>query len=66
MRPSFGITSKLFVALFILSIVVTLVMGAVVRWRFDANFLDYVNVREAERMAVLARSVESAYTQYGG
>ncbi|MBC3640921.1 two-component sensor histidine kinase, partial [Klebsiella sp. Kps] len=57
MRPSFGITSKLFVALFMLSIVVALAMGAAVRWRFDANFLDYVNAREAERMAVLAQSV---------
>lgn len=65
MRPSFGITSKLFVALFMLSIVVALAMGAAVRWRFDANFLDYVNAREAERMAVLAQGVEAAYTQHG-
>lgn len=65
MRPSFGITSKLFVALFTLSIVVALAMGAAVRWRFDANFLDYVNAREAERMAALARGVEAAYTQHG-
>lgn len=65
MRPSFGITSKLFVVLFTLSIVVALAMGAAVRWRFDANFLDYVNVREAERMAVLAQGVEAAYTQHG-
>ncbi|MRS97810.1 HAMP domain-containing protein [Ralstonia pickettii] len=65
MRPSFGITSKLFVALFMLSIVVALAMGAAVRWRFDANFLDYVNAREAERMASLAQVVEAAYTQHG-
>ena len=65
MRPSFGITSKLFVALFMLSIVVALAMGAAVRWRFDANFLDYVNARESERMAVLAQGVEAAYTQHG-
>lgn len=65
MRPSFGITSKLFVALFTLSIVVALAMGAAVRWRFDANFLDYVNAREAERMAALAQGVEAAYTQHG-
>ncbi|MCO5399604.1 ATP-binding protein [Ralstonia soli] len=65
MRPSFGITSKLFVALFMLSIVVALAMGVAVRWRFDANFLDYVNAREAERMAVLAQGVETAYTQHG-
>ena len=58
MRPSFGITSKLFVALFMLSIVVALAMGAAVRWRFDANFLDYVNARESERMAVLAQLLE--------
>ncbi|CAJ0720429.1 Signal transduction histidine-protein kinase BaeS [Ralstonia edaphis] len=66
MRPSFGITSKLFVALFMLSIVVALAMGAAVRWRFDANFLDYVNAREAERMASLAQGVEAAYAQHGG
>ena len=65
MRPSFGITSKLFVALFMLSIVVALAMGAAVRWRFDANFLDYVNAREAERMAALAQGVETAYAQHG-
>ncbi|HWV02930.1 MAG TPA: two-component sensor histidine kinase, partial [Ralstonia sp.] len=65
MRPSFGITSKLFVALFTLSIVVALAMGAAVRWRFDANFLDYVNARESERMAVLGQGVEAAYTQHG-
>ncbi|WP_052321708.1 ATP-binding protein [Ralstonia sp. A12] len=65
MRPSFGITSKLFVVLFALSIVVALAMGAAVRWRFDANFLDYVNTREAERMTVLARGVEAAYTEHG-
>ncbi|GCB04274.1 ATP-binding protein [Ralstonia sp. SET104] len=65
MRPSFGITSKLFVALFMLSIVVALAMGAAVRWRFDANFLDYVNAREAERMAALAQGVEAAYAQHG-
>jgi len=65
MRPSFGITSKLFVALFMLSIVVALAMGAAVRWRFDSNFLDYVNAREAERMAALAQSVEAAYRQHG-
>lgn len=66
MRPSFGITPKLFVALFMLSIVVALAMGTAVRWRFDANFLDYVNARESERMTVLAQSVEAAYTQHGG
>ncbi len=65
MRLSFGITSKLFVALFALSMVVALAMGAAVRWRFDANFLDYVNAREAERMAVLAQSIESAYAEHG-
>lgn len=65
MRPSFGITSKLFIALFTLSIVVALAMGAAVRWRFDANFLDYVNAREAERLAALAPGVEAAYAQHG-
>lgn len=65
MRLSFGITSKLFVALFALSMVVALAMGAAVRWRFDANFLDYVNAREAERMAVFAQSIESAYAEHG-
>lgn len=65
MRPSFGITSKLFVALFTLSIVVALAMGAAVRWRFDANFLDYVNAREAERLAALAPGVEAAYARHG-
>ncbi|WP_414706692.1 ATP-binding protein [Ralstonia sp. UBA689] len=65
MRPSFGITSKLFIALFTLSIVVALAMGAAVRWRFDANFLDYVNAREAERLAVIARGVEAAYAEHG-
>jgi len=65
MRPSFGITSKLFVALFTLSIVVALAMGVAVRWRFDANFLDYVNAREAERMATLGQGVEAAYAQHG-
>ena len=65
MRPSFGITSKLFVALFTLSIVVALAMGAAVRWRFDTNFLDYVNAREAERLAALAQGVEAAYAQHG-
>lgn len=65
MRLSFGITSKLFVALFTLSIVVALAMGAAVRWRFDANFLDYVNAREAERMAAIAHGVEAAYAQHG-
>jgi two-component system sensor histidine kinase BaeS len=65
MRPSFGITSKLFVVLFALSIVVALAMGAAVRWRFDANFLEYVNTREAERMTVLARGVEAAYAEHG-
>jgi len=65
MRPSFGITSKLFVALFALSIVVALAMGVAVRWRFDANFLDYVNAREAERMTVLAQGIEAAYAEHG-
>jgi two-component system sensor histidine kinase BaeS len=65
MRPSFGITSKLFVVLFALSIVVALAMGAAVRWRFDANFLEYVNTREAERMTVLASGVEAAYAEHG-
>ncbi|AST30132.1 ATP-binding protein [Ralstonia pseudosolanacearum] len=65
MRLSFGITSKLFVALFALSMVVALAMGAAVRWRFDTNFLDYVNAREAERMAVFAQSIESVYAEHG-
>lgn len=48
-----------------LSIIVALTIGVAVYWCFDANSLSYMNTREAECVAILARSMESAYTQRG-
>lgn len=61
----FGIIFKLFVVLFMLSIVVVFVMGVVVCWCFDVNFFDYVNVCEFECMVVVVQGVEVVYMQYG-
>ncbi|MDQ2187817.1 ATP-binding protein [Alcaligenaceae bacterium A4P071] len=59
MRP--GITFKLFLAVLAVGMVVTLAMGAALRWRFEHDFLVYVNEREGRRVERMVSTLTRFY-----
>ncbi|MGD8567494.1 MAG: ATP-binding protein [Gammaproteobacteria bacterium] len=60
-----GITLKLFLAFFVTSIIVIVVMTVAVRYSFQSGFLDYVNRVEVERLHTLARTIAQEYEKNG-
>ena len=63
LRP--GITSKLFLALFALSLVAVLAMSIASRFSFTRGFVGYLNDQGVERMEVLLPTVAAAYEERG-
>ncbi|MEW5792235.1 sensor histidine kinase efflux regulator BaeS [Thermithiobacillus tepidarius DSM 3134] len=61
-----GITSKLFLAMLALSIIVAAAMGVAVRVSFKQGFLDYVNGLQAQRLEALSRVLAETYREHGG
>jgi two-component system sensor histidine kinase BaeS len=60
-----GITFKLFFAVLLTGIVVTLAMGAATRWTFERYFLEYVKQREARRIDHLTSTLVDVYRRDG-
>lgn len=65
MRLKSGITFKLFLTLFATCIVVTLAMGAAIRYSFDAGFREYIQQREERKREELDQALVNAYQQHG-
>jgi len=61
----FGITFKLFAVILATCIVVTLSMGAAVRYSFESGFRDYVRERETRRATELSSSLAQMYRDRG-
>lgn len=61
-----GITSKLFLAIFVACLLVAIAMAMAVRISFEHGFIDYLRAQESERNAQIATRFELAYVHYGG
>jgi two-component system sensor histidine kinase BaeS len=61
-----GITFKLFLAVLLTGIVVTLAMGTATRWTFESHFVEYVKEREARRVDHLRASLVDIYRRDNG
>jgi two-component system, OmpR family, sensor histidine kinase BaeS len=61
-----GITSKLFLAIFVACLLVAIAMAMAVRISFEHGFIDYLRVQEGQRDAQFVTRLELTYVQYGG
>lgn len=61
-----GITSKFFFAILLVSIIVTVVMGAAMRISFERGFIDYINKRTSQQVTELQKVLTEAYRKHGG
>ena len=65
-RPvTFGVTAKLFLAILAVGIIVTLAMGAALRWNFERDFFSYIQAREARRAERIEASLTGLYQRDG-
>jgi len=60
-----GITFKLFLAILVTCLTVTLAMGAAVRWNFERHFFSYVKEREGRRIERLRQTLADVYRDDG-
>jgi two-component system sensor histidine kinase BaeS len=60
-----GITSKLFFAILLTSVVVAVAMATAVRYSFNQGFLGYLNEQEAQRIESLRPNLAKAYQEHG-
>ncbi|WP_233233645.1 ATP-binding protein [Bordetella sp. LUAb4] len=60
-----GITFKLFLAILATCLIVTLAMGAAVRWNFERHFFSYVKEREGRRIERLRQTLADVYRDDG-
>lgn len=65
MKLQSGITFKLFLTLFATCIVVTLALGAAIRYSFDAGFRSYIQQREERKREELTQALTTAYAHHG-
>ncbi|MGZ5036858.1 MAG: ATP-binding protein [Usitatibacter sp.] len=63
---SFGITSKLFIAVVLTNVITAFAVGLGVRAAFNSGFEDYVREREAQRLSRLAAVLAEAYHEKQG
>lgn len=61
----FGVTAKLFLAILAVGIIVTLAMGAALRWNFERDFFSYIQAREARRAERIEASLSALYRRDG-
>jgi two-component system, OmpR family, sensor histidine kinase BaeS len=59
------IRNKLFLALASTGICLVLIMLLLMRWSIDRGMLEYVNTREAERLAPLVQALSALYAEVG-
>jgi len=62
---TFGVTAKLFLAFLAVGIIVTLAMGAALRWNFERDFFSYIQAREARRAERIEASLTALYRRDG-
>ncbi|MDQ9169624.1 sensor histidine kinase efflux regulator BaeS [Oxalobacteraceae bacterium R-40] len=60
-----GITSKLFFAILLTSIVVAVAMATAIRTSFNQGFLGYLNEQEEQRVEALRPTLAQAYLEHG-
>ena len=61
----FGITWKMFLAVLIACLTISLTMGYALRLSFENGFLHYVRARDAGRMNAVMAKVTAEYTAHG-
>jgi two-component system sensor histidine kinase BaeS len=65
MKMRFGITGKMFLAVLIACLVISLTMGYAVRVSFENGFLHYVRERDAGRIKAVMAKVTNEYATHG-
>lgn len=60
-----GITSKLFLAVLAVCILVAVAMGVAMRFSFQRGFIDYLTAQNSERTEQLSLKLEQAYAAHG-
>ena len=64
-QVTFGVTAKLFLAILAVAIIVTLAMGAALRWNFERDFFSYIQAREERRAERIEASLTALYRRDG-
>lgn len=65
-KVRFSITLKMFLAVLVACLVISLTMGYAIRVSFENGFLRYVRARDAGRVEALTTRVQLAYAAHGG
>ncbi|GLU31350.1 ATP-binding protein [Trinickia caryophylli] len=60
-----GITSKLFLAVLAVCILIAVAMGVAMRFSFQRGFVDYLTAQNSERTKQLSLKLEQAYAMHG-
>ncbi len=64
-RMKVGLTSKLFLAIFVTCVAVAVAMGAAMRYSFENGFVRYLVGRDDEEVARVTKALETQYAEHG-
>lgn len=62
---SFGITTRLWLAIFLTGLITAIMSGTASYWSFHEGLHDFLYEREVERAKAIVPSLEKAYREHG-